>query len=347
MTDSSLPAGRRTSIIATLGPVSESRAVIQELVAAGMDVVRLSMSNGTRERHLSTVRLAREAAREQGRAVRFLADLQGRKNRIGRLPGGTEQWDAGDRVVLTRGPGDLAQRRTWMTFPWDPDTTPVGTAVLIDDGAVTLEVVEVGRDELRCDVVEGGVLTNGRGLTIPGVTVFPPGLSERDADDLKFAVGLGVETVALSFACRPGDAEAVRALAAAQAVVGKVENQAAAERLPQLAAEFDGLMVARGDLAVELPFEEVPFVQRAVLDQCRYAGKTSIVATQLLHSMRTALRPTRAEVADVVAAVLGGADALMLTGETGYGSHPVHAVRVLRRIIERAEQEKRDEGAGW
>lgn len=332
-----MPDSLRTSIVCTLGPISETPECIAGLVAAGMDAVRLSMSNGSRDRHLSTVRLARAAAAEQGRQVQFLADLQGRKNRLGRLPGGQVHWVPGDEVVLVAEPGSLAPHRTWVTYPWDPDLVGEGTEILIDDGALTLRVRQTRGDELRCVVVEGGPVTDGRGVTIPGLAM-PSGLTERDAEDLAFAAGLGVEMVALSFANSCADYYEVRALAPGLAVLGKVESPTAVARLPELAAAFDGLMVARGDLGLEIPFEDVPFVQRAVLAECARLGKRSIVATQVLLSMRTNLRPTRAEVADVAAAVLDGAGALLLTGETGYGRHPVHVVQVLRRIIERAEQ---------
>lgn len=332
-------AGRRTLIVATLGPVSETRECIEGLVAAGMDVVRLSMSNGTPERHRAAVRLVRAAAAEQGRQVQIMADLQGRKNRLGKVPDGQVEWASGDRVVLTAAPGPLAPDRTWMTYPWDRSRVGEGTEVLIDDGAVTLTVAEAHPGELRCVVLDGGPVTNGRGLTIPGHITFPPGLSERDADDLRFALGLGVDAIALSFANSPDDYDEVRALAPGPLVIGKVEHPAAVANLPAIATAFDGLMVARGDLGLEIPYEDVPLVQRDVVGACRSRGKLSIVATQVLYSMRTNTRPTRAEVTDVAYAVMDGAGALMLTGETGYSRDPVHVVDVLRRIIERVERD--------
>jgi pyruvate kinase len=328
----------RASIVATLGPISETRSCVEGLVAAGMDVVRLSMTNGTRERHLAAVRLVRDVAAEQGRRVEFIADLQGRKNRLGKLRGGHAQWEPGDSVVLTARLGPLAADRTWTTYPWDPDRVPVGTPVFVDDGAVTLAVSDVRPDELRCLVVEGGTVTDGRGVTIPGLTL-PSGLTDRDVEDLRFALSLGVEMVALSFANSTDDYHDVRALAPAPLIVGKVESPTAVERLSALAEAFDGLMVARGDLGLEIPFEDVPLAQRAAVAECTSRGKLSMVATGVLHSMRTNLRPTRAEVADVVDAVLSGAGGLVLTGETGYGRHPVHVVDVLRRILERIERD--------
>jgi pyruvate kinase len=327
--------------MATLGPVSETRSCLEGLVARGMDAVRLSMANGTRERHRATVRLVREIAADQGRHVEFLADLQGRKNRLGQLLGGSAQWAEGDSVVLTARPGALAADRTWMTYGWNPSKIETGVPVLIDDGAVVLTVQEVLPDELRCVVVEGGPVTNGRGATIPGHTSFPSGLSEKDADDLAFATSLGVEMVALSFADSPADYHDVRALAAEPLIVGKVESPGAVDRLPAMADAFDGLMVARGDLALEIPFEDVPSAQFAVITETTQLGKRSMVATGVLHSLRTNFRPTRAEVADVVTVVRDGAGYLVLTGETGYGRDPVHAVDTLRRIVERAEHDWR------
>jgi pyruvate kinase len=331
---------RRTAIMATLGPISETRECIEGLVAAGMDAVRLSMSNGTRERHRDCVRLVREIAAGQGRHVEFLADLQSRKNRLGRFAGGGTEWAAGATVVLTARPGTLAADRTWITYPWDRDRIEPGVAVLIDDGALVLTVAEVRPDALHCVVLEGGPVTDGRGVTVTGHTRFPAGLSERDAADLRFALELGVEMVALSFADSPADHDDVRALATDPLVIGKVESPGAVERLPAMATAFDGLMVARGDLALEIPFEAVPDAQQAVVTECAVRGKRSMVATGVLHSLRTNYRPTRAEVADVVTAVRQGAGYLVLTGETGYGRHPVHAVEVLRRIVDRAEADE-------
>ncbi|MET7620109.1 pyruvate kinase [Streptomyces sp. NPDC005408] len=328
---------RRTAIVATLGPVSETRRCIEGLVLAGMDMVRLSMSNGSRERHLRTARLVREVAAEHGRGVGLLADLQGRKNRLGALPGGSAQWRTGDTVVLSSGPGRSTPYSTWLTHGWNPARVRPGGEILIDDGVVVLAITRATDTELHCAVVEGGGVTDGRGVTLPGGTVFPPGLTERDADDLRFARGLGVESVALSFAYAAEDFDAVRALAPEPLVIGKVEHPAAVAALPSLAGAFDGLMVARGDLALEVPFEDVPFVQRRTIAECNGRGKLSMVATQLLHSMRESTLPTRAEVSDIAHAVSDGAGALVLTGETSYGRHPVRAVEVLRRVIERAE----------
>ncbi|MDF9811459.1 pyruvate kinase [Streptomyces sp. SPB162] len=307
-------------------------------------MVRLSMSNGTREQHINTVALVRELATECGRPVRILADLQGRKNRLGRLPGGQVEWLTGDHVVLTTSQEQLTSHRTWTLYPWIPNLVQPGSAVLIDDGAVVLTVQHADSAEMHCTVAEGGTVTDGRGFTIPGATTFEPGLNQKDADDLLFAADLGVDLVALSFACSAEDYAAVHALAPSPLVIGKVEHPDAVKALSSMAGAFDGLMVARGDLALEIAFEDVPIVQKSAVRECSRMGKTSMVATQLLHSMRESSLPARAEVADIFNAVVDGADALVLTGETGYGKHPVRVVEVMRRVIESAERHLMDAG---
>ncbi|MFD0399833.1 pyruvate kinase [Kitasatospora sp. NPDC127121] len=334
---SSFP-GRRTAIIATLGPVSGTRPCLENVLRAGVDVVRLSMGNGTREQHAAAVRDIREVSADIGRRVLLLADLQGRKNRLGALPDGQAQWQPGEVVTLCAKPVEAASHRTWTTHPWQPERLRPGAEVLIDDGAIVLAVTAASASELRCTVVQGGPVTSGRGVTIPGATTVPAGLCERDADDLEFARALGVDLVALSFAASADDYAAVHAIAPDQLVIGKVEHPDALASLPSLASAFDGLMVARGDLAVEIPFEDVPMAQKRIVAECAGRGRLSVVATQLLHSMRRSTLPTRAEVSDIANAVIDGADALMVTGETGYGLHPVRVVEVLHRVIVRAER---------
>ncbi|MFG3309788.1 pyruvate kinase [Streptomyces wuyuanensis] len=341
---SSVP-GRRTAIVATLGPVSETRSCIGGLVQAGVDVVRLSMSNGSRAQHQSAVRNVREIAAEVGRPVLLLADLQARKNRLGALPGGQAEWKSGESVVLCAAPTDATSHRTWITYPWAPDRLPPGALVLIDDGAVVLTVTDASASDLHCVVVQGGHVTSGRGISMPGATNVPPGLVDRDADDLRFARALGVDLIALSFACSAADYHEVHTLAPDQVIIGKVEHPDALASLSAMATTFDGLMVARGDLAVEIPFEDVPMAQKRIVSECTSRGKLSVVATQLLHSMRQSALPTRAEVSDIANAVLDGADALMVTGETGYGLHPIRVVDVLHKVIVRAEQHQDEVGA--
>lgn len=329
---------RRTAMVGTLGPASQQRSCVEAMIAAGLDLVRLSLGNGSFEWHASTARLVREVAAEQGRQVRLLADLQGRKNRLGRFPGGRTRWRPGETVVLTAVPGRPGRHRTWTTFPWQPAGVRPGASVYIDDGAVVLAIQRAEPAELHCLVVEGGTVTNGRGVSLPGGPGGPPGLCAGDLEQLRFARSLGVELVALSFARSPADYREVRAVAAEPIIVAKLEHPAAVAALPEMAASFDGLMVARGDLGLEIPFEDVPSVQRQALAYCAERGKVSLVATQLLHSMRERTVPARAEVSDIAHSVWDGADALVLTGETSHGRHPVRAVEVLRRVIERAER---------
>lgn len=331
--------GRRTSIVATLGPASDSELAIEGLIRAGMDVVRLSLNSGTRDWHTKTVGMVREIAARLDQPVQLMADLQGRKNRLGELPNGGSTWHENETVVLTLSSAGIGSHRTWMTRPFDPQRVQPGTLVLIDDGALVLAVIDVAQSGIECRVRTGGVVTTGRGITIRDATSHGSGIVERDLADLEFARTLGVEIVALSFACSPADYAQLKALAPDATIIGKVEHPDAVSQLEELAAAFDGLMVARGDLAVEIPFEDVPIVQQAVVEECRARDKQALVATQLLHSMRQSSLPTRAEVADIAAAVRSGAHGLVLTGETGFGRHPVLAVETLRRIIVRTERD--------
>jgi pyruvate kinase len=331
-------ADRRTAIVATLGPASQSRSVIEDMMRAGLDVVRLSMNSGSRDWQAAMVGQVREAAARLGRRVLILADLQGRKNRLGALPDGQARWLDGEVVTLSSTPGEFGSHRTWTTYPWMAEAVRPDSQVLIDDGTIVLKVADADSGQLRCVVSQGGLVTSGRGVTVPGANFVAAGLVDRDIGDLSFALTLGVDMVALSFAASALDARDLRALAPDQLIVGKVEHPAALAALPALADAFDGLMVARGDLAVEIPFEEVPFAQKRVLAECAGRGKMSMVATQLLHSMRESALPTRAEVCDIANAVLDGAHALVVTGETGYGRHPVPVVETLRKVIVAAER---------
>ncbi|PTA46444.1 pyruvate kinase [Micromonospora sp. RP3T] len=335
-------AVRRTRIVATIGAASADPACLAALIRAGVDVVRLSMVNGSRERHLATVRTVRAEADRQGRTVSVLADLQGRKNRIGRLRDGAARWEPGEKVVLAAAPGDLDWHRTWLIHGWRA-VPQAGSHVLIDDGAVVLRVEEADDSTMTCTVTQGGTVTDGRGVTLPGRQPIPVGLTPRDRDDAAFARHLGADMIALSFTAHPSDREALHRIAPEAALIAKIEHPDAVRALPPLIDAFDGLMVARGDLALEIPFEDVPVVQKQVTASCAARGRSSMVATQLLHSMRTAASPTRAEVADIFNAVLDGADYLVLAGETGFGRRPVDVVDVCRRVIERAERHRTEQ----
>ncbi|MBI1798915.1 MAG: pyruvate kinase [Candidatus Eisenbacteria bacterium] len=332
---------RRAKIVCTLGPTSRSAAAIRELVEAGMDVARLNFSHGTREEHAEAYRLVREASDASGRAVGILADLQGPKIRIGTFNGGRATLERGAEFTIETTPcvGDARHAST----PYEnlPRDVKRGDEILIDDGNLKLEVLSSGGQQVRTRVIEGGVVSDHKGLNLPGVRVSAPPLTARDIEDLRFALSLRVDMVALSFVREPSDVDPVRqALAAAGAslpVIAKLEKPQAVSRLEEIVEAFDGLMVARGDLGVEIPLEQVPLVQKRAIRLAREHARPVIVATQMLESMIHHSRPTRAEASDVANAVLDGADALMLSGETSVGENAAAAVATMARIIEAAE----------
>ncbi len=332
---------RRAKIVATLGPATSTAGVIADLVAAGMDVARLNMSHGSQADHAKTFQMVRDAAEQAGRGVGVLADLQGPKIRLGEVPGGPLQLEAGAPFTITTEdvPGDA--RRCATTYAGLPADVGEGDRVLVDDGKVVLEVTGVDGTEVHTRVVVPGAISNHKGLNLPGVAVSVPALSEKDREDLRFALRLGVDLVALSFVRDAADAEEVRAIMREEGVVrpviAKIEKPQAMTNLEQVVRAFDAVMVARGDLGVECPQEDVPFLQKQIIDEARRDNKPVIVATQMLESMISAPRPTRAEASDVANAVLDGADAVMLSAETSVGAHPVEAVRTMARIIESTE----------
>ncbi|WP_028656239.1 pyruvate kinase [Nocardioides sp. J54] len=332
---------RRAKIVATLGPATSSADVIADLVAAGMDVARLNMSHGNHDDHAKTYQLVRDAARDAGRGVGILADLQGPKIRLGKVPGGPLPLEEGADFTITTEdvPGDA--RRCSTTYQGLPGDVAAGDRVLIDDGRVVLEVTGVEGTEVHTRVVVPGKVSDHKGINLPGVAVSVPALSEKDREDLRFALHLGVDLVALSFVRDAADADEVRAIMREEGihrpVVAKIEKPQAMQNLDAVIYAFDAFMVARGDLGVECPLEDVPFLQKKVIDAARLNSKPVIVATQMLESMITNPAPTRAEASDVANAVLDGADAVMLSGETSVGAHPVVAVRTMARIVESTE----------
>jgi len=334
---------RRAKIVCTLGPASSSPAAIRALVDAGMDVARLNFSHGTHDEHAALYRGVRQASDASGRAVAVLADLQGPKIRLGRFRGGSAMLESGAEFVITTVPLEGDARRAFTTYePLARDLHP-GDTVLIDDGMVRLEVLDTDGREVRCRVVEGGAVSDHKGINLPGVRVSAPALTEKDLADLRFALSLRVDLVALSFVRSPDDVRPVRAamdLAGARLpVIAKLEKPQAVEALEQVVEAFDGVMVARGDLGVEMPLERVPLTQKEAVRLARENAKPAIVATQMLDSMIHHSRPTRAEVSDVANAVFDGASALMLSGETSIGEHAVESVRTMSRIIEAAEEQ--------
>ena len=329
---------RRAKIVCTLGPATANERRIKELVYAGMDVARLNMSHGTHEDHAEVYRLVRAAADSSGRGVGILADLQGPKIRLDTFSAGAIQLTRGMVWTITTREVDGNAEICGTTYKGLAGDVKAGDPILIDDGKVRLRVTEVkdGTDVV-CEVLVGGKVSNHKGINLPGVAVSVPALSEKDIEDLRFALHLSVDFIALSFVRNASDVEDVRRIMREEnivlPVIAKIEKPQAIENLDEVIAAFDGFMVARGDLGVECPAEEVPFLQKTIIDKARLNAKPVIVATQMLESMISSPTPTRAEVSDVANAILDGADAVMLSGETGVGEYPVVAVETMARIV--------------
>jgi len=332
---------RRAKIVCTLGPAVDDPDKVRALVDAGMDVARLNFSHGDHAEHARRYHMVREAAAAADRAVGVLADLQGPKIRLGRFAEHRVEWRPGETIVITSEPIVGDHDRVCCTYPRLPAEVRVGDRLLIDDGKVAVEVVSVSGMDITCVVIDGGEVSDHKGVSLPNVAVSVPALSEKDTADLRFALKLGVDLVALSFVRSPDDAKLVHdvmdEVGRRTPVIAKIEKPEAVDRLEAIVHAFDGLMVARGDLGVELPLEQVPLVQKRAVQICREQARPVIVATQMLDSMMENSRPTRAEASDVANAVLDGADALMLSGETAIGAWPIVSVRTMARIIQTTE----------
>ncbi len=332
---------RRAKIVCTLGPATSSDAAIRALVDAGMDVARLNLSHGSRAEHEQVYRRVRSASDATGRSVGVLVDLQGPKIRLGLLASGPVVLAAGSRFTITTEavPGDATEVST--TYADLPSDVRAGDRLLIDDGRIELRCDGVDGPRVVTTVVEGGPISEHKGINLPGVVVSAPALTDKDIDDLRWAVRLRADLVALSFVRRAADVEDVRRVMDEESVrlpvLAKIEKPEAVEALDEIVDAFDGVMVARGDLGVELALEDVPLVQVRAITLARRFAKPVIVATQMLESMISSSRPTRAEVSDVAGAVLDGADALMLSGETSVGAHPIEAVQTMARIAAKVE----------
>lgn len=334
---------RRAKMVCTLGPKTDTLDDIRDLVKAGMDVARLNMSHGVHSEQASRYFNVRRASDETGRGVGILADLQGPKIRLGTFANGPITLAAGDPFIITTEdvPGDQTICST--THKGLPSDVKADDLILIDDGNVTMKVTAVEGERVHLVAMEDGVLSNSKGINLPGVAVNVPALSEKDKDDLRWALRTGVDLIALSFVRSAKDVEDVHKIMDEEGrrlpVYAKIEKPQAVENLEEIIDAFDGIMIARGDLGVELPLEQVPLVQKRAIHLCRRRGRPVIVATQMLESMITSSRPTRAEASDVANAVLDGADALMLSGETSVGIDPANAAGTMARIIEHVEEE--------
>ncbi|HKC43190.1 MAG TPA: pyruvate kinase [Burkholderiales bacterium] len=331
---------RNAKIVATLGPASSDAAIVRALFDAGADVFRLNFSHGTHADHQARLEVIRRIEREAGRPIAVLADLQGPKLRVGTFAAGKIELAAGARFRVDLDPAPGSADRVQLPHPQIFAALNHGAELLLDDGRIRLRVEEHGRDSAVTRVIAGGPLSDRKGVNVPGVILPLSALTEKDRTDLEFGLELGVDWVALSFVQRPEDVREIRLLAKDRAaIMCKLEKPAAIERLEEIVALCDGVMVARGDLGVELPAERVPAIQRRIVRMCREAGKPVIVATQMLESMVAAPVPTRAEASDVATAIYHGADAVMLSAESASGKFPREAVAMMDRIITEVEQD--------
>ena len=333
---------RRAKIVCTMGPAVESPEKVRELIAAGMNMARLNLSHGGYEEHQGRLNEVRAAAKEAGKPVAILVDLQGPKIRLARFKAGPHDLSRGDIFTITTDEVEGTKDRVGTTYKGLPGDCKPGDRILIDDGKVTVEVVEVKGNDVVTKVIEPGAVSNNKGINLPGVAVSVPALSEKDKEDLRWGLNAGADFIALSFVRSAEDIVDVHQImdevGIRVPVIAKIEKPQAVANLQGIVDAFDGIMVARGDLGVELPIEEVPLVQKHCIELAREAAKPVIVATQMLDSMITNSRPTRAEATDCANAVLDGADALMLSGETSVGEFAIEAVHTMARIISHTEE---------
>jgi pyruvate kinase len=336
----------RTRIVCTLGPASSSVDTLAELIRSGMDVVRLNFSHGTHEEHLNALRNVRVAVDRTGIRVAILQDLQGPKIRIGELSVASIDLKQGSRLTITTDVMLGVPGRVSTTYAGLAADVRRGEDILLDDGKLRLRVMDVVGSDVVCEVLVGGPLSAHKGINLPGVAVSAPSFTEKDLHDLEFGLAQDIDFVALSFVRSADDVRQLRDAIAARIpsggripVIAKIEKPQAIANIDEIIAEADGIMVARGDLGVELPPEEVPIHQKMIIRRCNSVGKPVIVATQMLESMVGNPTPTRAEASDVANAVIDGGDAVMLSGETSVGRYPVEAVRMMSRIIRKVESE--------
>ena len=333
---------RRAKIVCTMGPAVEADGKVEQLIAAGMNMARLNLSHGTYVEHQSRFNAVRNAAKKAGVPVAILVDLQGPKIRLARFASGPHDLARGDVFTITTDEIEGTKDRVGTTYKGLPGDCKPGDRILIDDGKVTVEVTSVTKTDVITKVIEPGAVSNNKGINLPGVAVSVPALSEKDIDDLRWGLKAGADFIALSFVRSADDIKDVHRIMDEEGirvpVIAKIEKPQAVANLPGIVAAFDGIMVARGDLGVELPIEDVPLVQKHCIELARDAAKPVIVATQMLDSMITNSRPTRAEATDCANAVLDGADALMLSGETSVGEFAIEAVETMARIIQKTEE---------
>ena len=333
---------RKTKIVCTIGPSSESLENLKKLIEAGMNVARLNFSHGDFEEHGIRIKNIRQACQELGKSVAILLDTKGPEIRTGKLKEEPIELVQDEQLILTTEEilGDA--KRISITYKELPRDVKIGSTILIDDGLIGLTVTDVRGQDIVTRIVNGGTIKSKKGVNVPGVKISLPGITEKDAADIVFGIGQGVDFIAASFVRKASDVLEIRKLlekhdASHIQIISKIENQEGVDNLDEILMVSDGLMVARGDLGVEIPAEEVPLVQKSMIKKCNFASKPVITATQMLDSMQRNPRPTRAEASDVANAIFDGTDAIMLSGETAAGKYPIESVKTMSRIAERAE----------
>lgn len=333
---------RKSKIVCTIGPASESLENIKKLILAGMNVARLNFSHGDFEEHGNRIKTIRQASKELGKTVAILLDTKGPEIRTGKLEVEPIELVQDEYLTLTTEEILGDQNRISITYSDLPNDVQVGSTILIDDGLIGLTVVDIQGTEIKTRIVNGGTIKSKKGVNVPGVSISLPGITEKDTNDIVFGIGQDIDFIAASFVRKASDVLEIRALlekhnASHIQIISKIENQEGVDNLDEILAASDGLMVARGDLGVEIPAEDVPLAQKLMIQKCNIAGKPVITATQMLDSMQRNPRPTRAEASDVANAIFDGTDAIMLSGETAAGKYPVESVLTMSRIAEKAE----------
>ena len=337
------PLNHRTKIVATIGPASNSREVIKQLIKAGMSVARLNFSHGSYEDHAKTISLLRSVSKELDMAVTILQDLQGPKIRVGNLPGGTIELQEG-KVVTVIPISDFTNQENTIAidYPFLAEEAQPEAQILLDDGLLELKIEKIVGEAVHCRVIEGGILKSRKGVNLPSLNLRLPSLTDKDKQDLEFGISQGIDWLSLSFVRKAEDIQTLKEILAAKGVdipvIAKIEKPQAVDNLTEIINECDGLMVARGDLGVEMKPEKVPMLQKRIIKMCNQKGIPVITATQMLESMMYNPNPTRAEANDVANAIIDGTDAVMLSGESAVGKYPVKAVKMMVRIAKEVER---------
>ena len=335
---------RKTKIVCTIGPASESIEKLTQLMEAGMNVARLNFSHGDHEEHGARIKNIREASKKTGKNVAILLDTKGPEIRTHTMVNGTIELQSGSKSIISMTEVEGTPEKFSVTYEGLIDDVQVGSKILLDDGLIGLEVEKLDKEngEIHVNVLNTGILKNKKGVNVPGVSVKLPGITEKDANDILFGIEQDVDFIAASFVRRASDVLEIRELLEKNngthiQIIPKIENQEGVDNIDEILEVSDGLMVARGDLGVEIPAEEVPLVQKDLINKCNAVGKPVITATQMLDSMQSNPRPTRAEASDVANAIFDGTDAIMLSGETAAGNYPVESVQTMHNIASRAE----------